>query len=90
MLIWCSVLLGLGVLAFLDSQFNYGYIFRSVNSILFMFISLGLLVRARILMKLGFTEKLIKTNKEPQDREGAPPHARSQTGKRESKQEVSI
>jgi hypothetical protein len=45
MLIWCAVLLGLGVLAFLDSLFNYGEIFRQVNSVLFLLTSLGLLVR---------------------------------------------
>jgi hypothetical protein len=45
MLIWCAVLLGLGVLAFLDSIFNYGEIFRQVNSVLFLLTSLGLLVR---------------------------------------------
>jgi hypothetical protein len=62
MLIWSSVLLALGALAFLDSQFNYGYIFRSVNSVLFMLVSLGLLVRTRILIKLGFQEHLISRN----------------------------
>ena len=64
MLIWSSVLLALGALAFLDSQFNYGYIFRSVNSVLFMLVSLGVLVRTRILIKLGFREHLISRNKQ--------------------------
>ena len=45
MLIWCAILFTLGVLAFLDSIFNYGEIFRQVNSVLFMLTSLGLLVR---------------------------------------------
>lgn len=45
MLIWCAVLFGLGVLAFMDSIFNYGDIFRQVNSVLFLLTSLGLLVR---------------------------------------------
>lgn len=90
MLIWCSVLLGLGVLAFLDSQFNYGYIFRSVNSVLFMLVSLGLLIRTRVLMKLGFTEKFLITNRELQDREGAQQPAQTRMEKRESKQEVSV
>ncbi|MEW5995049.1 MAG: hypothetical protein AB1744_11735 [Candidatus Zixiibacteriota bacterium] len=45
MFLWCTVLLILGVLAFLDSIFNMGEIFRQVNSVLFMLISLGLLVR---------------------------------------------
>ena len=45
MFIWCSLLFSLGVLAFLDSLFNMGDIFRQVNSVLFMLISLGLLIR---------------------------------------------
>lgn len=45
MLIWCAVIFGLGILAFLDSIFNYGEIFRQVNSVLFLLTSLGLLVR---------------------------------------------
>ena len=45
MLIWCAILFTLGILAFLDSIFNYGEIFRQVNSVLFMLTSLGLLVR---------------------------------------------
>jgi hypothetical protein len=35
----------LGIAAFLDSLFNYGEIFRQVNSVLFMLISLALLIR---------------------------------------------
>jgi hypothetical protein len=61
MLIWSFVLFGLGILAVLDSQFNYGYLFRSANSLLFMLISLGLLVRTRILRKLGYKEQLLQT-----------------------------
>lgn len=45
MFVWCSLLFSLGVLAFLDSLFNMGEIFRQVNSVLFMLISLGLLIR---------------------------------------------
>lgn len=45
MLIWCAVLFGLGILAFMDSIFNYGEIFRQVNSVLFLLTSLGLLIR---------------------------------------------
>jgi hypothetical protein len=37
----------MGVLAFLDSIFNYGEIFRQANSFLFMLISLGVLIRLR-------------------------------------------
>jgi len=45
MFVWCAVLFLLGVLAFVDSVFNMGEIFRRVNSVLFMLISLALLVR---------------------------------------------
>ena len=45
MLIWCGILFGLGILAFADSIFNYGDIFRQVNSVIFLLTALGLLVR---------------------------------------------
>ena len=51
MFIWVAILFSLGIAAFLDSIFNYGDIFRQINSILFMFISLGLLVRTTTKMK---------------------------------------
>lgn len=52
MLGWCALLFALGVLAFLDSIFNYGEIFRQINSVLFMLTSLGLLVRTTTKMRL--------------------------------------
>lgn len=63
MLVWSLVLFGLGIMAVLDSQFNYGYLFRSANSFLFMLISLGLLIRTRVLVRLGFKEHLMNTNR---------------------------
>ena len=51
MFIWCAIMFTLGIFAFLDSLFNYGDIFRQINSVLFMFISLGLLVRTTTKMK---------------------------------------
>lgn len=57
MLIWCGVLFAMGVMAFLDSLFNYGEIFRQVNSVLFMLISLGLLVRTTTKMRLRTFEQ---------------------------------
>jgi hypothetical protein len=50
MLAWCATLFVLGILAFLDALFNppYGEIFRRVNSLLFMLISLGMLIRMRV------------------------------------------
>lgn len=51
MFVWCATLFVLGVFAFLDSMFNMGDIFRQVNSVLFMLISLGLLIRTTTKMK---------------------------------------
>ena len=51
MFIWCSILFGLGILAFMDSMLNMGNIFRQVNSVFFMLISLGLLLRTTTKMK---------------------------------------
>lgn len=51
MFIWCAVLFLLGVMAFFDSLFNMGDIFRRVNSVMFMLISLGLFVRTSIKIK---------------------------------------
>jgi len=56
MFVWCSVLFFLGIMAFLDSLFNMGGIFRQVNSVLFMLISLGLLIRTTTKMKAKKTE----------------------------------
>jgi hypothetical protein len=56
MFIWVIMLFVLGIAAFLDSIFNYGNIFRQVNSVLFMFISLGLLVRTTTKIKAGKIE----------------------------------
>ncbi|MCJ7458939.1 MAG: hypothetical protein MUP17_08105 [candidate division Zixibacteria bacterium] len=47
MLFWSTMLFFLGVLAFLDAIFNYGEIFRQVNSFMFMLISLAVLIRLR-------------------------------------------
>jgi hypothetical protein len=57
MLIWCSVLLFLGVAAFLDSIFTFGEIFRRINSVLFMLVSLGLLVRTSTKMRAAQRER---------------------------------
>jgi len=56
MFTWCIVLFFLGVAAFMDSLFTFGEIFRKVNSVLFMLVSLGLLVRVSIKQKLGQRE----------------------------------
>ncbi len=59
MLTWCTILFGLGIAAFLDTLYNYGNIFRQVNSVLFMLVSLGLLVRTTTKMRLRITEGYI-------------------------------
>ncbi len=64
MLIWSIVLLVLGILAVIDSQVNYGQIFRSANSILFMLLALGVLIRTKILGTRGFRERLVRKNLE--------------------------
>ena len=51
MLMWSGLLFFLGVLAFVDSVFNMGEIFRRVNSVMFLLISLALLVRTATKMK---------------------------------------
>ena len=51
MFVWCAVLFLLGVLAFFDSLFNMGEIFRQVNSVMFMLISLGLFIRTATKMR---------------------------------------
>ena len=56
MLGWCAILFMLGILAFLDSLFNYGDIFRQVNSVFFMLVSLGLLIRTTTKMRLRTME----------------------------------
>jgi hypothetical protein len=64
MLVWCAILFGLGILAFLDSLFNYGEIFRRINSVLYLLVSLGLLVRTSMKIKLRYIETLNERVKE--------------------------
>lgn len=90
MLIWSLVLLGLGTLAFLDSQFNYGYLFRSVNSVVFLLVSLGLLIRTRMLEKLGFKEQLLDSNRELRANLEDLNRSQAPAEKKESKQEVVV
>lgn len=62
MLIWCSILFLLGVLAFFDSIFNMGDIFRQINSVLFMLLSLGLFLRTTTKKKLKKLESFESEN----------------------------
>ncbi len=58
MLAWSIVLLLLGIAAFMDSLFAFGEIYRTVNSVLFMLVSLGLLVRTSTKIKMAKREGL--------------------------------
>jgi hypothetical protein len=57
MLLWSAILFVLGITAFLDALFNYGEIFRQVNSVLFLLISLAILVRTTTKKKLAKMEQ---------------------------------
>ncbi len=57
MFTWCAILFFLGIAAFMDTIFNYGNIFRQINSVLFMLISLALLIRTTSKIKLKTKEK---------------------------------
>jgi len=60
MLFWSAVLFLLGIAAFMDSLFNYGDIFRKINSVLFLLISLALLIRTTTKIKTGQLEEYQK------------------------------
>jgi len=60
MFIWCTILFMLGVSAFMDSLFNYGEIFRQINSVLFMLVSLGLLIRTTSKMRARVMERQVQ------------------------------
>ena len=60
MFTWCAILFFLGISAFLDSLFNYGEIFRQVNSVLFMLTSLGLLIRTTTKMRARMVERQVR------------------------------
>lgn len=60
MLTWCAILFVLGVAAFMDTIYNYGNIFRQINSVLFMLLSLGLLVRTTTKMKMRRIENYLE------------------------------
>lgn len=59
MLVWCIILFVMGILAFMDTMFSYGELFRRINSVVFLLISLGLLVRISMKAKMRRFEGLI-------------------------------
>ncbi len=90
MLAWSLVLFVLGILAFLDSQFNYGFLFRTVNSLMFLLVSLGILIRTRMLQKWGFREQLIINNDELRDQLVSLRNSRAAAEKEKPKQEAPV
>jgi hypothetical protein len=78
MLVWCAVLLFLGITAFLDSIFTFGEIFRKVNSVLFMLVSLGLLIRTstkiRLAQRENTQEKIQQLEARVAELTGSEPH----------------
>ncbi|MEE9443932.1 MAG: hypothetical protein V3V99_14810 [candidate division Zixibacteria bacterium] len=56
MLLWSAILFVLGITAFLDALFNYGEIFRQINSVLFLLVSLAILVRTTTKKKMARME----------------------------------
>ena len=56
MLLWIFVLFLLGTIAFVDSVYNFGEIFRQINSVMFLLVSMGLLVRTTTLKRRGRLE----------------------------------
>jgi len=68
MLTWCAILFLLGIAAFMDSLFNYGEIFRQVNSVLFMLVSLALLIRTTTKIRSRRVEKYIKRIEQLEER----------------------
>lgn len=85
MLAWCTILFVLGILAFLDTIFNYGDIFRRVNSAVFMLVSLGLLVRTSMKMRMRRIEGLIARIEELEERISRPNETPAVTHREEKK-----
>ncbi len=85
MLTWCAILFCLGIVAFLDSLFNYGEIFRRINSVLFLLTSLGLLVRTSMKIKLRYIEGLTERVRELETMSGRNP-SRSSVESKQTKQ----
>jgi len=87
MLVWCAVLFVLGISAFMDSLFNYGEIFRQVNSVLFMLVSLGVLIRTTTKIKLRTVEGYMERIKQLEDELMSlrhTSHSHGKAGRRES------
>lgn len=90
MFIWGLVLFCLGVLALLDSQLNYGYLFRTTNSMMFLLVSLGVLIRTRVLNSLGYKERLIEYNSELKARVNQLKNSQVPAEKGEPKREMAV
>lgn len=62
MLLWCFVLFSLGLLSIADSIFNYGIVFKTANSALYLLVALGILVRVRTMTRRKHKEHLERNN----------------------------
>ena len=60
MLLWSAILFTIGIAAFLDALFNYGEIFRQINSVFFLLISLAVLIRTTTKIKEAKIEGYVK------------------------------
>jgi len=90
MFVWGIVLFCLGITAVLDSQFNYGYVFRSTNSTLFMLVSLGVLIRTRMLSKKSEKERLRNANTELESKVEDLEYHKVTLSDQEAEKEVSV
>jgi hypothetical protein len=88
MLLWCALLFSLGILAFMDSLLNYGEIFRMINSVIFMLVALGLLVRTSMKMKQRTIENLVDRVHQLEAILGPSAPKMTESGKKPDKQPV--
>ena len=72
MFYWGIMLFGLGMLALADYSVTRGEIFGTINSIIFLSISLAVFVRMRRKEKEATLEKLIEENNELRHKLGLP------------------
>jgi len=60
MLIWCVVLLLLGLMTYLDNILTQGELFKGICPLLFVLVAFGILVRTSIKQKEGQIEKYVE------------------------------
>lgn len=60
MLIWCVILLLLGLATYMDNLLTQGELFKGIYPLLFILVAFGLLVRTSIKQKEGQIEKYVE------------------------------